>query len=95
MENGYKIRWTDHALVELAEAYRYLELNFGENELHELSVAIDNVLQLISLAPDLYPKSSYKNLRRVIIKKFNTLYYLEKEDSIEIISFFSNRKNPL
>ena len=51
MENGYKILWTDHALIELAETYQYLEVHFTNRELTKLSVEIDRTLKLISKKP--------------------------------------------
>lgn len=94
MENGYKIRWTVHALKELAEAYNYLETNFSERELRNLSREIIKTTQLISQNPHIFPYSKVKGIRRVVIKKYNTMYYREKDNCIEILSFFSNRKNP-
>lgn len=43
---------------------------------------------------DAFLLSDFIGIRKVVIKKFNTLYYRQKEDRIEIISFFSNRQNP-
>jgi plasmid stabilization system protein ParE len=94
MESGYKIFWTDHALKELAETYDYLEKHFTEREMRKLSTELEKTLKLISLNPSLFPKSEFKEVRRAVIIKFNTLYYREKEKSIEILSFFSNRQNP-
>jgi len=94
MESGYKILWTDYALKELANTYEYLEVNFTTRELKKLSTEIDATLKLISRNPKLFPISKSKGIRRVVIKKFNTMYYREKENAIEILSFFSNRQNP-
>jgi len=94
MANGYKILWTEFALSELSEVYEYLELNFSERELKKLSVEIEKTIRLISINPSLFPYSKSKSIRRVTIMKFNTLYYREKDNTIEIISFFNNRKNP-
>ncbi len=94
MEGGYRILWTDHALKELAETYNYLETHFTEREMRKLSTEIDKTLKLISINPSLFPKSELKEVRRIVIKKFNTMYYREKENTIEILSFFSNRQNP-
>ncbi len=94
MGNGYKIFWTDHALNELADTYEYLERYFSERELKKLSNEIDKTLKLISQNPNLFPMSESKGIRRVAIKKFNTMYYRENEQQIEILSFFSNRQNP-
>ncbi len=94
MESGYKILWTNHALNELKKTYEYLEENFADKELRKLSSEIDKTLNLICTNPNIFPKSEYNGVRRVVIKKFSTLYYREKNNQIEILSFFSNRQNP-
>ena len=94
MKSGYKILWTEHALNELSDTYEYLELHFTERELKKLSSELDRTLQLISQNPYLFPLSESNGVMRIVIKKFNTIYYREKENYIEILSFFSNRQNP-
>ncbi|MFS4417885.1 type II toxin-antitoxin system RelE/ParE family toxin [Maribacter sp. 2307ULW6-5] len=94
MKSGCKILWTEHALNELYDTYEYLELHFTERELKNLSTELDRTLSLISQNPYLFPISELEGFRRVVVKEFNTLYYREKGDYIEILSFFSNRQNP-
>jgi len=94
MKSGYKILWTDHALNELSDTYEYLELHFTERELKKLSTELERTLNLISQNPYLFPISELKGVRRVVVKRFNTLFYREKGKYIEILSFFSNRQNP-
>ena len=95
MESGYNILWTDHALKELALTFEYLEINFTEKELRKLSFVIQKTLKLISINPRLFPLSKSQGVRRVIILKFNTMLYRNENDVIEILSFFSNRQDPL
>jgi plasmid stabilization system protein ParE len=98
MKSGYKVLWTDHALTELSQAFQYLELNFSEKEINRLSNQIESVLRYISKYPKLYPESSQQEgVRRAVITKFNTLYYRINIDKnqIEILSFFSNREDPM
>jgi plasmid stabilization system protein ParE len=94
MENGYEILWTDYALNELAETYKYLEINFSESELQKLSQEIEKVSHIISQDPGIFPSTEIQGVRKIVIKKYNTLYYRKKENQIEILSFFSNRKDP-
>ena len=94
MKSGYKILWTEHALNELSHTYEYLELHFTDRELKKLSSELDRTLHLISQNPYLFPVSELKGVRRIVIKKHNTIYFREKENCIEILSFFSNRQNP-
>jgi len=94
MKSGYKILWTDNALEELKRTLEYLERNFTRKELERLSQKIENTVSLISQNPRLFSKSDKKDIHRVLILKFNTMYYRVKGDNIEILSFFSNRQNP-
>jgi len=94
MKSGYKILWTDHALGELEKTIEYLETNFTRKELEKLSQKIESIVSLISQNPRLFSKSDKKGIFRVTILKFNTMYYRVQGDSIEILSFFSNRQHP-
>lgn len=94
MRSGYKVFWSDNALIELADTYDYLEENFSVKELNKLSHELERVLNLISKNPSMFPLSSNLGVRRVVIKKYNTLYYRQSKNHIEVLSFFSNRKNP-
>ena len=95
MKNGYRVRWTDNALKELAETIAFLETNWTEKELRKLSNALDKTLNLISQNPYLFQSSDFKkNIRRAVILSLNSLYYKIKDQDVEIISFFSNRQSP-
>ena len=95
MKNGYKILWADFALKELEKTIKYLEKNWTEKELRNLAESIDEKLALISQNPNSFQISDYKkDIRRVVILTYNTLYYRFENEQIEIISFFSNRQNP-
>jgi len=95
MKSGYKIAWTDNALSELKATYKYLEENWTEREMKNLSIEIERTIKLISNNPKIFPTSNKKKIRKVVVKKLNTLYYREnKENFVEILSFFSNRQNP-
>jgi len=95
MANGYKIFWTDFALSELEKTIEYLEENWTERELKNLAFEIEETLNLLSHNPNLFQVSEIKKeIRRVVVAKHNTLYYRVKNNSIEIISFFSNRQSP-
>ncbi len=95
MKSGYRIAWTSHALNELKETFNYLETNWTKKEIKKLSHEIERTLELISINPELFPKTrKKKNLRRVVVTKHNTLYYRKNKMTIEILSFFSNKKNP-
>jgi|TARA_R110002072_G_scaffold262818_2_gene421687 plasmid stabilization system protein ParE len=93
MQSGYKILWTDHALSELNKTIEYLEENWTDKELGNLSLELEHTVELISKTPEIF-QASKRNTRRAIVAKYNSLYYRINDDSIEIISFFSNRQDP-
>ncbi len=95
MASGYRILWTDFALNELEATIEYLLENWTEKELKSFALKIEETLELITMNPNLFQSSDFKkDIRRVVIAKYNTMYYRTIGDSIEIISFFSNRQNP-
>ena len=95
MKNGYKVLWTDHAISELKETIEYLENKWTERELRTFSAKLDHTIELISKSPEIFPISfEKKNIRKAVVEKNNNIYYRINKNSIEIISLFSNRKNP-
>jgi len=96
MKNGHKILWTDNALKELQDTIEYLQEHWSDKELRNLANNLEKTLNLISNNPNLFQSSEYKkDIRRAVVMKLNTLYYKVNENTVEIISFFSNRQNPI
>jgi len=95
MKNGYRILWTDFALIELERTIKYIEEQWTEKELRNLASKLEEMLSLLSRNPNLFQVSDIeKDIRSVVIMNRNTLYYRIVKDHVEIISFFSNRQNP-
>ena len=95
MKSGFRIEWTDHALTELAETFEYLERNWTEKEMQNLSNKIERTLSLISKNPELFQESKISiGVRRAVIMKYNSLYYRKNNEVIEILSFFFKSKKP-
>ena len=94
MKNTYSIKWSSNALIELNSTYSYLKQNFTPKEIKKLSRKIESTLQLISRNLLIFPSSQkYPAIRRAVIMKYNTLYYKVNIETIEIISFYANRKD--
>lgn len=95
MRSGYDILWTDHARDELKQTMQYLEEYWTARELQIFLKSLDHTIDLLSKSPHIFPRSTGKTrIHRVVIQKFNTMYYQINDDSIEILSLFSNRQNP-
>ena len=85
-----------HALSELQSTIEFLELNWTEKELRKLAIEIEKTIDLLSHNPMLYQPSDLNiQARRVVVAKKKTLYYRINGNTVEVLSFFSNRQNPI
>jgi plasmid stabilization system protein ParE len=82
------------ALEELSATFEYLEDQFSEKEIQRLAREIERITNLISQNPNLFPLSDKKKVRKVVILRFNSMYYRVEGNQVQILSFFSNRQNP-
>lgn len=94
MENGYNILWTPNALEELEQTIEYLQLHFTDKEIKKPVQKIESLIEIISQNPFIFPISESKNIHKLVILEFNTMYYRVNNSSVEILSFFSNRQSP-
>lgn len=94
MENGYNILWTPNALEELEQTIEYLQLHFTDKEIKKLVQKIESLIEIISQNTFIFPISESKNIHKLVILEFNTMYYRVNNGSVEILSFFSNRQSP-
>ena len=94
MKSGFKIFWTNHAESELNETIKYLQTEFSDREVSKLLIKLEETLELISINPKIFPISDKKGIHKAILLKYNSIYYREINNTVEILSFFSNRQNP-
>jgi len=94
MKSGYKILWTEHALKELDNAFNYVEANFSVKEVKRLAQKVESTIELIARNPKIFSRSDKRDIYKVTILKYNTVYYRIKNDTVEILAFFSNRQSP-
>lgn len=95
MKSGYEIVWSEHALEELKQTIEYLENNFSERELKKLSKEIERSIGLVSINPFAFPQTENLNVRKLVVAKYNSLYYKIENEEITVVSFFSNRQSPI
>ena len=86
---------TDHAISELKDTLEYLGEDWTEKELSNFSKELDHTIELISKNPELFQVSKKKKeVRRAVVARYNNLYFRTKNDTVEILSLFSNRQDP-
>ena len=93
----YKITWTETARNDYFQIIDYLFNIWGKKSAKNFKTKVNKQLELISKMPKLYSKTKAReNVRRCVIVKQISMYYLEQDDDNEIIivRFYDNRKNP-
>lgn len=82
MANGFKIRWTDHALNDLSNTIDYLKNNWSKKEITQFANTVDHTVEIISRHPEIFPVSNKKRkTRKAVIDKNNTIYYRVQKGS--------------
>lgn len=95
MANGFRIRWSDHALSELADTVKYLEKSWTEKELIQFANAVDHTIEIISRHPKIFPTANKRmKIRKAVVDNYNTIFYRIVKDSIQILSVFGTRQDP-
>lgn len=94
MNSGYRIEWSERAANDFDLIIRFLKENWGEREIRRFVHLIDKNISHIQSHPETYPPTSYyPGLRRCVISKIHTIYYLLRNDVIYIVVIWDNRSN--
>jgi plasmid stabilization system protein ParE len=95
MRSGYRIEWTERAILNLQNIIDYLLHQWTEKEVRNFVRKLDKRLELISINPLLFPKTTRrKNVRRSVLTKHTVIYYETSNNTIKIITLFDSRQHP-
>ena len=91
---NYSVVWSRNAEIDLLSILDYLLENWGKNSATKFTDKLKKQIQLITTFPKIFPETSFlPNLRKCVIVKQVSLYYLVTEESkeIKIIRLLDNR----
>lgn len=89
-----KIEWTEASLRDRFDIYRYWsERNKSDSYSERLELLFDEAAELIAQFPETGRETDFPNLRIKVIKHFK-LYYLNQEETIQIVRVWDARRNP-
>jgi plasmid stabilization system protein ParE len=95
MKSTYKLIWSDEALEGLKNIFVYLEYKFSEKDVKKFAQKFDKQLELIRTNPEVFPLSpNSRTVRRSIIAKLTSIYYVIDDEAVKLITITDNRKNP-
>lgn len=94
MRSTYKLIWSEEALEGLKNIFTYLEFNFSAKDVKNFARKLDKHLELISTNPQSFPLSTKStNVRRCVLAKLTSIYYIIDEDVVKLITVIDNRKH--
>ncbi len=93
MQSGYNLFWSKRADDDLDDIIKYLETHFSDLEISNFFKILEDQLIRVKENPDSFVKHS-KNIRKILITKQTTLYFIVKKKQITIIRLFDQRQDP-
>ncbi len=95
MENIYRAIWSDEALNNLKGIIEYLEKNWTKKEIVKFVYLLEKRISVVVLNPFSFPIVNHsKKIRKAVVSKQVSIFYLPDTSQIYILSLFDNRRNP-
>ncbi len=94
---SYDVLWLEKAQEDFTNTIEYIKENWGNNSANRFKHKVEKHIELISAMPKISPIAFWKrNVRRSVIVKQISLYYVEfeVEREIVIIRLLDNRMDP-
>lgn len=88
------IKWSDEATLEFEQIIDFINNCWTEKEAIDFIIKTEFTIKLISTQPYLFPESNFRQIRKAVVTKQTSFYYLIQEQKVYIITFWDNRKNP-
>jgi plasmid stabilization system protein ParE len=87
--------WSDRAITDMKNIIDYLTKNWTRREIQNFSRRLDKRLDLISVNPNLFPRTTKrKNVRKSVLTKHTVIYYKTESNVVTIVTLFDPRQNP-
>ena len=88
------VKWTPKADESFDENIEYLNRKWSAKEVSNFVIQTMETIKTISAFPSSFVQDEAFGFRKAKINKIISRIYLEKEDHIELLFFWNNRKNP-
>jgi plasmid stabilization system protein ParE len=93
MDKPYRVEWTKRSLINAIAIKNYLIQKFTVKEVVKFERLLRQFELTVSNFPTLYPESkSQKLLRRAVIHKNTTVYYIFNKNKVTVVAMKDNRK---
>lgn len=93
MDKAHDVEWTERSLSNALAIKVYLKRKFSTREVLKFEKLLQGFEKTVSSFPTLYPLSKkQKPLRRAVIHKNTTVYYIFEGDKVTVVAMKDNRQ---
>ena len=93
MDKPSEVLWTKRSLQNALSIKAYLIKKFSKKEVVKFETLLRQFELTVSNFPTLYPESkSQKRLRRAVIHKNTTVYYIFDKNKVTVVAMKDNRQ---
>ncbi|KKM95218.1 hypothetical protein LCGC14_1190430 [marine sediment metagenome] len=93
MDKSYVVEWTQRSLLNAISIKKYLIKKFSSKEVSKFEILLKQFELTVSNFPTLYPESQSQTLlRRAVIHKNTTVYYIFDRNKVTVIAMKDNRQ---
>jgi plasmid stabilization system protein ParE len=89
-----KVFWTPDAERTFGNIIDFILVKWTGKEVKKFTAATTKVIKQMAKNPEMFVSSESQQIRKAVITKHNSLYYQVKKDSIHLLIFWDNRKDP-
>lgn len=88
------IRWSEKATANFDDILAYLNEHWAKRDVAKFVAKTNSILTIISYQPFAFKASNYKHIRKAVITKHNSIFYIIRDTEVYLLSFWDNRMDP-
>jgi plasmid stabilization system protein ParE len=89
-----KLEFSNRSLKEIRIIVDYLNSKWSEKTSKKFLNKLKENIDLIQINPELFPISEFEELRKCVVSKQTTVFFIIEKNKIYIVSVFDTRQNP-
>ena len=89
-----KLEFSKKSLKEIRIIVDYLNSKWSEKTSKKFLNKLKENIDLIQINPELFPISEFEELRKCVVSKQTTVFFIIEKNKIYIVSVFDTRQNP-
>jgi plasmid stabilization system protein ParE len=89
-----KLQFSNRSLKEIKNIVEYLNSKWSERTSKKFLNKLKENIDLIQINPELFPISEFEELRKCVVSKQTTVFFIIEKNKVYIVSVFDTRQNP-